>query len=167
MLSKAAAVDLLHQFGQRLFAQIWELRAPPPRREFVRLDALPGFALRLEPRREPTDERLLAVLRGLTFEDIAATARHKGLVGTPVFTRQGQSLLNFLELTPTKKEFARRVGARLNLPMIAKGMGIAAEAAYLLLYRFRALDIMEYRPAPVAFVVTPRTSVRRVLPLKR
>ena len=167
LLSKAAAVDLVHRFGQRYFAQLWERRSPSVRCKFVRLDALPGFALRLEPRRESVEEWLLATLRRLSSDDIAATARHEGFVGTPVFTRQGLSLLNYLELTPPEKEFARRVGGRLDLPKIALSMGITAETGYLLLYRFRALDVMEYRPAPVAFVVTPRTSVRRVLPLKR
>ena len=46
-------------------------------------------------------------------------------------------------------------------------LGLTAETAYLLLYRFRCLEAMDYRPAPAAFVVTPRAGKRRVLPLKR
>ncbi len=167
LLSKAAAVDLVHRFGQRLFAQTWELRSSHLHCEFTHLDALPGFALRLETRRESIDEWLLSTLRCLQPDDVVATAKHEGFVGTPVFSRHGPSLLNFLNLTAEEKEMVRRVSGRLDLPSIAKGMGITAEAAFLLLYRFRALEIMEYRPAPAAFMVTPRTNVRRVLPLRR
>ena len=76
-------------------------------------------------------------------------------------------MLGALSLTDRERDFSRRVNGKLDLPGIAKEMGCTGESAYLVLYRFRALEIMDYRPAPVAFVVTPRTSVRRVLPLRR
>ena len=167
LLSKAAAVDLLHQFGQRFFARVWQMRAASIGVVFTPMDALPGFALRLEPRRESVDAWLLGTLRCVVPEDVAAKARHEGCVGTPWFLHNGQAVLDSLSLTDREREFARRVTGKLDLPGIAKGMGCTAESAYLVLHRFRALEIMDYRPAPVAFVVTPRTSVRRVLPLRR
>ena len=167
VLSKAAAVDLLHRFGQRFFARVWQVREASVRCKFTALDALPGFALRLEPRRESVDAWLLGTLRCITTEDVAAAARHDGLVGTPSYLRFGQTMLSALPLTDRESEFSRRVDGKLDLPGIAKAMGCTAENAYLLLHRFRALGIMDYRPAPRAFVVTPRTSVRRVLPLRR
>ena len=167
LLSKAAAVDLLHQFGQRFFARVWQLRAASLCCVFTRLAALPGFTLRLEPRRESVESWLLGTLRCVVPEDIAAKARHEGFVGTPFFLRGGESMFGSLSLTDREREFSRRVNGKLDLPGIAKEMGCTGESAYLVLYRFRALEIMDYRPAPVAFVVTPRTSVRRVLPLRR
>ena len=167
LLSKAAAVDLLHQFGQRFFARVWQMPGAAVRGEFTALDALPGFALRLEPRRESVDAWLLGTLRCVTPEDVAAPAKHDGLVGTPSYLRFGQATLSPLPLTDREREFSRRVDGKLDLPGIAKAMGCTAESAYLLLHRFRALGIMDYLPAPRAFVVTPRTSVRRVLPLRR
>ena len=167
LLSKAAAVDLVHQFGQRFFARVWTMRAASISGVFTPMDALPGFTLRLEPRRESVDAWLLGTLRCVGPEDLAARTRHEGCVGTPSFLRNGQALLESLSLTDREREFSRRVNGKLDLPGIAKGMGCTAESAYLVLHRFRALEIMDYRPAPVAFVVTPRTSVRRVLPLRR
>ena len=166
LLSKAAAVNLLHHFGQRFFARVWQLRAASIRSVFTRMEALPGFTLRLEPRRESVDEWLLGTLRCLSPEDVAAKARHEGFVGTPFFLRQGPAVLAAVSLTDREREFAKRVNGRLDLPGIAAAMGCTAETAYLVLHRFRALEMMDYRPAPVAFVVTPRTSVRRVLPLR-
>jgi hypothetical protein len=167
LLSKAAAVDLLHRFGQRYFSRVWPLRGGPLRWTFTRMDALPGFALRLEPRPESVDDWLLGTLRCLTPDDISATAKHDGFVGTPGFACQGGEALARLWLTDREKEFSKRVNGRQDLPAIAKAMGCTTDSAYLLLYRFRALELMEYRPAPAAFVVTPRTSVRRVLPLRK
>ena len=166
LLPKAAAVDLLHQFGQRFFARVWQLRAASISGAFTALEALPAFTLRLEPRRESVDAWLLGTLRCVLPEDIAAKARHEGCVGTPRFLRDGQAALEALSLTDREREFSRRVNGKLDLPGIAKGMNCTAESAYLILHRFRALEIMDYRPAPVAFVVTPRTNVRRVLPLR-
>ena len=167
LLSKAAAVDLIHQFGQRYFARVWQMRAASIQCVFTRLDALPGFTLRLEPRSESVESWLLGTLRCVVPEDIAAKARHEGFVGTPLFLRGGEALLGSLSLTDREREFSRRVNGKLDLPGIAKGMNCTGESAYLVLHRFRALEIMDYRPAPAAFVVTPRTSVRRVLPLHR
>ena len=72
-----------------------------------------------------------------------------------------------LDLCEQEQEFGRQVEGRRDLPAIAKALGVTVEHAFLLLFRFRSLEIMEYRPTASAFVVTPRTSVRRVLPLQR
>ncbi len=167
LLSKTTAVTLLHRFGQQHFSRLWTVRPELLTFEFVALDALPGFALRLEPRRESLDEWLLGALRYLQAKDIAVFARHEGFAGTATFRKNGVESMRALGLCEQELEFGQQVEGRRDLATIAKAMGITAEHAFLLLFRFRCLEIMEYRPTASAFVVTPRTSVRRVLPLQR
>ena len=76
-------------------------------------------------------------------------------------------MLSELSLNESERDFCRQTGARRDLAAVARGLGITAEHAYLLLYRFRCLAVADYRSSASAFVVTPRTSVRRVLPLHR
>ncbi len=167
LLSKTAAVTLLHRFGQQHFARLWTVPPESLIFEFVALDALPGFALRLEPRREFLDEWLLGALRCLQAKDISAFTRNERFAGTAAFRKNGVEAMRALDLCEQEREFGRQVEGRRDLTTISKAMGITAEHAFLLLFRFRCLEIMEYRPAASAFVVTPRTSVRRVLPLQR
>ncbi len=167
LLSKTTAVTLLHRFGQQHFARLWTVPAASLAFEFTALDALPGFALRLDARREPVDAWLLGTLRHLQAKDVAPIVRHEGLTGSVSFRKNGAETLRTLDLCEQEQEFVRQVEGRRDLPAIAKALGVAAEHAFLLLFRFRCLEMMDYRPTASAFVVTPRTSVRRVLPLQR
>lgn len=166
LLSKSAAVALLHRFGQRHFARLWS--APPGAFtfEFEALDALPGFALRLEPRPEPVNEWMFEASRHIAPEDLAGVARHEGFGGLP-WTHGNASAADRLPLNGQERDFVRFVDGRRSLATVAANLDVTVEHAFLLAYRFRCLGIMDYRPAGSAFVVTPRTSVRRVLPLQR
>lgn len=167
LLSKTTAVTLLHRFGQQHFARLWTIPTASLTFEFTELDALPGFALRLDARRESVDEWLLGTLRHLQAKDVAVIARHEGLTGSVSFRRNGAEALRVLDLCEQEHEFVRQVEGRRDLPAIARALGVTPEHAFLLLFRFRCLEMMDYRPTASAFVVTPRTSVRRVLPLQR
>ena len=167
LLSKSAAVSLLQRFGQRHFARLWAEPAEALTFAYEALDALPGFALRLEPQSESVDEWMFEAARHLQTSDIAAALRHEGLGGVPRPHHAGSSVAEALSLNEREREFLRLVDGRRNLATLAANLGVAAEEAFLTLYRFRCLAVMEYRPAGSAFVVTPRTSVRRVLPLQR
>ncbi len=168
LLSKASAVSFLEQFGQRQFARLWPMRAGRSVRfEFRHLDALPQYALRLEASSKPLDEWLLESARYLRSDDTTASLHHEGSVGTPVFQTGGAMILKKMEPTPDEALFLNLVNGRTDLPTIAKTLGITPEAAYTVLSRFRCLDVLGYRTAPAAFVMTPRTHLRRVLPLKR
>ena len=167
LLSKAAAETLLHRFGQRLFARLWAIRPSALSYEFEAMDALPGFAMRLTPRRETVDEWLLETLRALEVSDLAGLGRHEGFVGVPYPRQGGASVLQKLSLTAAERDFAARVNGRNDLPTLSKQLNLTLEATFLMVHRFRCLEAMDYRSAPAAFVVTPRTSLRRVLPLKR
>ena len=167
LLSKTTAIGLMHRFGERQFARFWAAPLESLKFDFVSMDALPGFALRLEPRRESVDEWLLGASRHLRPTDIAAGLRREGFAGPPSFTDGGAAMVSTLRVDDQEREFCRRIGARRDLAAVAKDLGITAEHAYLLLFRFRCLGSMEYRPTSSAFVVTPRTNVRRVLPLQR
>ncbi len=169
LLPKAAAESLIHQFGQRCFARVWTVPPPALPYEFEPLDALPGFTMRLPMRSESIDEWLLGTLRQLWPEDLADLARHEGMVGTPHPRKDADDILQPLVPTLTTKErnFWKAADGRPSLPTLGKQLGLPPETVFALLHRFRCLEAMDYRPAPAAFVVTPRTRLRRVLPLKR
>ena len=167
LVSKAAAVELLRRFGQKYFARLWTVPGRSLRAGFEPSEALPGFALRLEPACETVDDWLLGTLRLLTVKDIAHESRHQGLVGTPALTRRGETMSKALKLDDAEREFLRRVNGRHDLPTIARGLNITSDDAFLLMHRFRCLELIEYHPAPLPFVLTPRTTMRRVLPLQR
>ena len=166
LLSKTTAVTLLHRFGQQHLARLWTVPTASLTFEFTALDALPGFALRLDARRESVDEWLLGTLRYLQAKDVAPIIRHEGLNGRVSCRRNGAETLRTLDLCEQEQEFVRQVEGRRDLPTIAKALGVTSEHAFLLLFRFRCLEMMDYRPTASAFVVTPRASVRRVLPLQ-
>ena len=168
LLSKAAAVALLDQFGQRQFARLWPQRYQPSLRyEFEELENLPNYALRLSPTPLGLDAWLFETTRQLRQEDVTPALRHEGTVGTPLFTNEATGILAGLSLTEQERAFLQRIDPRHDLPATARSLGITQEAAYLLLYRFRCLEVLAYRTAPAAFVMTPRSFLRRVLPLER
>ncbi len=168
LLSKSSAVALLHRFGQRQFARLWSLHTKPHLRfEFQSLVALPQYAMRLEPIASPMDHWLLETTRLLRTEDIATTLRHEGTVGTPWFQADGEAIARRLELAEDERALLRLINGRTDLPALARALNLTPEAVYLAVYRFRCLDVLSYRPAPAVFVMTPRTNVRRVLPLAR
>lgn len=167
LLSKATALALLHRFGQQHFARLWTTPQTALVYEFDALDAMPGFALRLEPRRESVDEWLLGTLRHVQPPDLTVFARREGYTGTAVLSKKGADASRSLGLCEQEREFVRHVQVRGDLPSIARALGVTVEHVYYLLFRLRCLEIMEYRPSASAFVVTPRTNVRRVLPLQR
>ena len=167
LLSKAAAESLMHQFGQRCFARLWTMKPSSLPYDFEVLDALPGFAMRLSARPETVDEWLFGTLRQLRPDDLTDLARHEGMVGTPHPCKEADAVLQPLLLTSDERGFCEGADGRHSLPTLAKQLGLTPEVAFLLLHRFRCLEAMDYHPAPAAFVVTPRTRLRRVLPLKR
>ena len=167
LLTKATAVALLHRFGQQYFARLWTVPATTLKCGFVDSDALPGFALRLEVRCESIDQWLLGTLRHVQVEEIAAFARHEGLNGSVSLRRGGEEALRALDLSEQEQAFVRQIDYRRDLATIAKSLGVTPDHAFGLLFRFRCLEMMDYRPTASAFVVTPRTSVRRVLPRSR
>ena len=167
LLPKSAAISLLDRFGQRHFARLWSQRDRPMHYEFSLLDALPSYALRLGPAWDSADEWLLKAARQLRLDDVAASLRHEGSVGTPFHHIDSESILKKLSLNDEEQKLLELVAARHALPKIAEAMQINPEAAYLMLCRFRCLDVLNYRPAPAAFVMTPRTHSHRILPLNR
>ena len=167
LLSKAAAVSLLRQFGQRHFARLWLQRDLTMKYELQQPDSLPSYVFRLEPVDKSIDEWLLAAARLLRQDDLTPSLRHEGTVGTPFPQADSETLLSSLKLHEEEQEFLALADGNRSLPKIAEMLKVSQEAAYLLAFRFRSLDILSYRPAPTAFVMTPRTRLRPILPADR
>lgn len=168
LISKASAVALLDRFGQRQFSRLWPRRAQPPVHfEFRGLATLPQYVLRLGPPALPLDRWMLETTRHLRAEELAVNLRHEGSVGTPFFQTNGEAVVKRLELAEDERAFLKLVNGRTDLPTLARMLGTSQETVYLLLFRLRCLDVLSYRTAPAAFAMTPRSSLRRVLPLKR
>ena len=167
LLSKAAAVGLLRHFGQRHFARLWLQRGVMMNYELQQPDTLPTHVLRLEPAQESTDEWLLEAARLLRLDDVTPGLRHEGTVGTPFPHPDSEHILRNLALREDEQAFLAVADGHDSLPKIAESLKISQDTAYLQVFRFRSLDVLSYRPAPKAFVMTPRTSSHRILPLDR
>jgi CheY-like chemotaxis protein len=166
LLPKAAAVSLMRDFGWRHVARLCA-SCEPLAFDYEPLEALPGFALQLDGHALPLDEWILEMLRQLQPADLSAAIQQETLLGVPAFRVGGEAILEALTLTPAESDFAARVNARNDLPAIARLTGVNKETAFLLMHRLRCLDVIQYQVGPRTFVVTPRTNVRRILPLKR
>jgi CheY-like chemotaxis protein len=166
LLPKAAAVSLMRDFGWRHVARLCA-GCEPLDFSYEPIEALPGFALQLDGHAQPVDEWILEMLRQVQPADLAVAMKQESLLGTPAFRVGGEAILEALQLTPAETDFAARVNARNDLVAIARLTGVSKETAFLLMHRFRCLDVIQYQVGPRTFVVTPRTNVRRILPLKR
>lgn len=155
--------------GQRLFARLWT--RPRLDFEFERLTELPDFVRRLpeQPPNAPApapapdlegldedtreavrlDDWLLGTLRRLRPEDLPELGAdgHERFDGVPAYTREGYAAIRRLQLTDLEAAFARQVNGRADLRALAGRLGLGNPAAFLLLFRFRAVELMDLWPA--------------------
>ncbi len=152
--------------GQRLFAGLWT--QPRLDFEFERLAELPGFARDLPANGAlppapasnqqgldedalaavHLDDWLLGTLRRLQPANLPELADgHARFDGVPAYTREGYTTIHQLQLTDLEAAFARQVNGRTDLHTLAGHLGMGPASAFLLMFRFRSMGLMDLWPA--------------------
>jgi DNA-binding response OmpR family regulator len=140
------AVQLVHHYGQKLFAQLWA--APRVRFVFEQTAVLPGYATQI-PAEPDADQWTLATLRLIQFQDLGEKATYDP-ASIPAYTREGFERVQNLRLTVAEAQFASQFNAVRSLQQIAKNLRLDLKFARLSLFRFLALDIVECWPPTTA-----------------
>jgi CheY-like chemotaxis protein len=134
-------VQITREHGQRLFANLWS--AGRVYFEFEQLESFPEFVKNFPPSSEDPDNWVLASLRFVRFEDLMAQQRPDPN-GSPAYTRKGYELIQKLKLNDVEARFATAVNGSESLQSIAKKIGIQLNDALLIVFRFAALEIIDY-----------------------
>ncbi len=138
--------QLVHEYGQRLFARLWTSRRVYY--ECEKMHALPEFAQNYRPLDEDVDHWIIGTLRHVRQDEMPISfGADPG--GFPAYTREGYEAIQRLTLTAMEKQFAQMVNGANNLKTIAADLGLNIDSAALILFRFTTLDIMEFWPASV------------------
>jgi CheY-like chemotaxis protein len=134
-------VQIVRDHGQRLFANLWT--AGRVSFEFEELGQFPDYAKNFPPSNEDPDNWALASLRHVKFEALAAHQRPDPN-GSPAYTRKGYELVQRLRLNDMEARFATAVNGAESLQSIAKKLNITLNDALLIVFRFQALEIIDY-----------------------
>jgi DNA-binding response OmpR family regulator len=148
------AVQLVHHYGQKLFAQLWT--APRVRFVFEQTAVLPGYATEI-PAEPDADQWALATLRLIQLQDLGNKANYDP-ASIPAYTRDGFDRVQDLRLTVAEAQFASQFNGVRSIQQIAKNLRLDLKFARLTLFRFMTLDIVECW-APSAAVKQERKGV--------
>ena len=155
------AVLLTREHGQRLFAQLWT--AGRIGFEFIRLDALPEFAVRFPVSEEETDSWIFASLRYVGLDQVVPSLCPE-VTSAPLITRKGLELVQRLALSDVESRFAAAVNGTESVQSVSKRVGISVEEGMSILFRFAALGIMEFWSAELTASGAGRVIAGRVRP---
>ncbi|HEX8491152.1 MAG TPA: DUF4388 domain-containing protein, partial [Chthoniobacterales bacterium] len=140
------AVQLVHHYGQKLFAQLWT--AKKVRFVFEQSEALPEFCGDVAGEAD-IDHWALTTLRCIQFQELGDTTEiESGSV--PAYTRDGYERVQKLRLTVAEAQFASQFNGVRSVAQIAKNLRLDFKFARLTLFRFLALEIVECWPPAVA-----------------
>ena len=140
------AVQLVHHYGQKLFAQLWT--AKKVRFVFEQSDALPDYVADV-PGESDIDHWILSTLRCLQFQELRDMPElESGCI--PAYTRDGFERVQKLRLTVAEAQFASQFNGQRSIAQIAKNLRLDFKFARLTLFRFLALEIVECWPPIVA-----------------
>jgi CheY-like chemotaxis protein len=134
-------VQITRDHGQRLFANLWS--AGRVYFEFEQLETFPDFVKNFPPSTEDPENWVLASLRHVKFEDLMASQRPDAN-GSPAYTRKGYELIQKLKLNDVEARFATAINGSESLQVIAKKIGVPLNDALLIVFRFAALEIIDY-----------------------
>jgi CheY-like chemotaxis protein len=134
-------VQITRDHGQRVFSNLWS--AGRVSFEFEELNQFPDYAKNFPPANEDPDNWTLASLRFVKFENLMGSQRPDPN-GSPAYTRKGYELIQKLKLNDIEARFATAVNGAETLQSIAKKLGIPLNDALLIVFRFLALDIIDY-----------------------
>ena len=148
-------VQITREHGQRLFANLWT--AGRVNFEFEDMSAFPDFARNFPPTQEDPENWVLASLRHVKYDSLLA-AQRPDPNGSPAYTRKGYELIQKLKLNDVEARFATAINGSESLQAIAKKIGVPLNDALLIVFRFQALDIIDYWSSSVLSLPASQTN---------
>ncbi len=134
-------VQIVRDHGQRVFSNLWT--AGRVTFEFEELTEFPEYAKNFPPGNEDPDNWILGSLRHVKYDNLMGGQRPDPN-GSPAYTRKGYELIQKLKLNDVEARFATAINGAESLQSIAKKIGIPLNDALLIVFRFAALDIIDY-----------------------
>jgi CheY-like chemotaxis protein len=134
-------VQITRDHGQRLFGQLFT--SGRIAFEFEETDRLPDYVKNVPPSNDDPDNFILAALRHVRFEQLAPNQRPDPN-GDPAYTRRGYDLIQRLKLNDVEARFATAISGTDTLQAIAQKIGVPLADALLVVFRFIALDIIDF-----------------------
>nr|ACO70946.1 response regulator receiver protein [uncultured Verrucomicrobiota bacterium] len=134
-------MQIVRDHGQRLFGQLYT--AGRTAFEFEETERIPDFAKNFQPSAEDVDNWILAGLRHVRFEQLSP-AQRPDPNGDPAYTRKGYDLIQRLKLNDVEARFASAISGTETLQAIAQKIGVPLNDALLIVFRFLALEIIDF-----------------------
>ena len=155
LMARESALDLMRQYGQKLFSQLWTaprvwIMFEKNADLFTNAGDLPG-----EPN---VRDWALETLR--LIENIDESA-HFEPASIPAYTKDGFERVQKLSLTPDEAQFASQFNGARSVQQIAKNLRLDLKSARQMLFRFVALEIVECWPATTAAKPEQQTIFQR------
>jgi DNA-binding response OmpR family regulator len=146
LILREPGLQLVHHYGQKLFAQLWA--AERVRFVFEQQD-LPGYANDLPQIEDNVDQWALSTLRFVQYQELGRRASVEPTC-VPAYTRDGYERVQQLRLTDAEAQFASQFNGSRSIAQISKNLRLDIKFARLSLFRFLALEIVECWPAQLA-----------------
>ncbi len=143
-IAREQAVELMQQYGQKLFSQLWT--APRVWMMFEKNADLLNDAAEM-PGEPNASDWALETLRLVQDPDQSANFDPASI---PAYTKDGFERVQKLKLTPDEAQFASQFNGARSVQQIAKNLRLDLKSARPLLFRFLALEIVECWPASTA-----------------
>lgn len=134
-------MQITRDHGQRLFGQLFT--AGRIGFEFEETAEFPEYVRNFSPSNDDADNWVLGALRHVRFEQLTL-AQRPDPNGAPAYTRRGYELVQRLKLNDVEARFATAINGTDTLQAITARLGIPLNDALLIVYRFDALDVIDF-----------------------
>jgi hypothetical protein len=143
-INRELAVELMHQYGQKLFSQLW---AAP--RVWIMFEKNADLLTNSADVAGELNVRdwALETLRLVEHVDERAPFDPASI---PAYTKDGFERVQKLKLIPDEAQFASQFNGSRSVQQIAKNLRLDLKSARQMLFRFVALEIVECWPASTA-----------------
>lgn len=142
LISNDAAMQLVQQHGQKVFAELWAAQCV---RFSYHNNALADFAGAISEQID-IDQFALATLRMVQFPQLGERSYYDP-ASVPAYTRDGFERVQHLRLTVAEAQFASQFNGLRSVQQIAKNLRLDLKFASVTLFRFLALEVVECWPA--------------------
>lgn len=158
LILREPGLQLVHNHGQKLFAQLWTAE----RVRFVfEQQEQPAYTRDLPVTEENVDQWALSTLRFVQYQELGKKAMVDPTC-VPAYTCDGFERVQHLRLTVAEAQFASQFNGSRSIAQISKNLRLDIKFARLTLFRFLALEIVECWPAQVAQQPEPSVGIRRI-----